>query len=94
MNILYFIYIGLSCIPDNRSTYIITEADICVPKYESKMDGYFFGPCNNTSKNCNETLTRCRFAKHRNNYCLINDSHFCGFRNSGKFKNYYQVECG
>jgi len=94
MNFLYILYAITSCIKNNRSTYIIPSADVCSPNYSDKMDGYFFGPCTNDTAICDKILHKCQFAEYREHYCILRDSHFCGLRTSGDYKDYYQVECG
>ena len=81
------------CITNNHSTYIIPDAQLCVPQFNDKMDAYFFGPCDN-ALNCNIILNKCRFAKYRNKYCLSRDAHLCSLKSNGNFSNFYQVECG
>lgn len=80
------------CNRTNQSSYIIPNADLCIPNYEGSGDSYFFGPCNTTE--CLSMEKKCRYAGGRNEYCEVNDAHFCGLRDSGTYKNYYQVECG
>lgn len=80
------------CNRTNQSSYIIPTANVCVSNYEGIGDAYFFGPCNSTD--CLLIEKKCRFAEGREKYCEINDAHFCGVRDSGDFKDYYQVECG
>tara|TARA_B110000971_G_scaffold109347_1_gene112010 strand:- start:3243 stop:3524 length:282 start_codon:yes stop_codon:yes gene_type:complete len=80
------------CNQTNQSTYIIPSADICIQNYEGNEDSYFFGPSNSTNYLLIEK--KCRFAEGREKYCKIKDSHFGGLRDSGDFKDYYQVECG
>lgn len=96
MKLLYILLtFSEACNTNNHSTYIIPDAQLCIPNFSNKMDGYFFGPCNNTKNlECEEILLKCRFAKFRNKYCFIQDSHFCSFQNRGKYINFYQVECG
>ena len=45
--------------------------------------GYFF-----------KDRVKCLYAKGRDKYCIGNDAHFCGLRDSGNLTGYYQVECG
>ena len=92
-NIFQFIHIQANCITSDKSTYIIPSAQLCIPEFESKYDGYLFGPCN-TTLNCEKILKICRFAQYRNDYCILNDSHLCAIQSSGNYSNYYLVECG
>ena len=46
-------------------------------------NGYYF-----------KNMTKCMHAKGRDKYCEGGDSHFCGIRTKGLYKDYYQVECG
>ena len=81
------------CDPLNKSTYIIPDANNCSIGYGLDGDGYFFGPCYDILT-CLEVEEKCMFANGRDKYCLGIDSHFCSFCDSGKFINYFQVECG
>ena len=92
LNVL-LVVIKEKCISANKSTYIIPSAQLCIPTFETKDDGYLFGPCNTTSE-CELTLEDCRFAPYRDKYCFTNDAHFCALQNSGNYTNYYLVECG
>ena len=86
-----------NCISNNHSSYVIPSAQMCVPNFSNKMDGYFFGPCNTTvdnTLNCNTVLNKCRFAKYRHNYCTTRDAHLCSLQKQGEYVNFYQVECG
>ena len=96
MNLIHLILISIykTCITNNHSTYVISEAQLCIPNFSNKIDGYLFGPCNNDIMDCNLTLHNCRFAKNRNKYCFSRDGHFCSLKGSGNYSNYYQVECG
>ena len=82
-----------NCITNNKSTYIISEAQICIPDLNDEMDGYFFGPCSEKSI-CDKILLKCRFAENRSKYCFSRDAHLCSFQKNGNYSNYYQVECG
>jgi hypothetical protein len=91
-----FILIPLykTCITNNHSTYVIPDAQLCLPSFNDKMDGYLFGPCNGEVLDCNSTLQKCRFAKHRDKYCFSRDAHLCSLQRKGNYSDYYQVECG
>ena len=80
------------CNPLNKSTYVIPEANNCTVGYGIGCDSYYFGPCYNITS-CFDFETNCMFADGRDNYCLGIDNHFCSFCDSGKFINYFQVEC-
>ena len=93
MHILFILIpIYKTCIPNNYSTYVIPDAQLCIPNFSDKMDGYFFGPCNKSSA-CDTTLVSCRFSKYRKYYCFSRDGHFCSLQKLNN-KSYYQVECG
>ena len=81
------------CIKNNHSTYVIPGAQLCIPTFTGKMDGYFFGPCNKT-KGCVSILNKCRFAKKRDKYCFNRDAHLCSLEILRNNSSYYQVECG
>ena len=94
MNILFILLAIINaCVTDNHSSYIIPSANICIPDFNDKMAGYFFGPCSGSIE-CETILLKCRFAKHRDKYCFSRDSHFCAFQLKGNYTNFYQVECG
>jgi len=82
-----------SCITNNKSTYIIPEAQICVPNFNDEMDGYFFGPCDKIAE-CERILLKCQFAENRSRYCFSRDAHLCSLQVGGNYSDYYQVECG
>lgn len=81
------------CVLQNRSTYLIPSAQLCVPGFNNKMDGYLFGPCDSTI-NCNSILKLCTHADGRETYCYTRDAHFCALQSNGNYSNYYMVECG
>ena len=87
------IILTTSCIRNNKSTYIIREAQLCVPDFSDGMDGYFFGPCDKIVE-CERILLKCRFAENRSRYCFSRDAHLCSFQKNGNYSGYYQVECG
>lgn len=91
--IIILAMVKTTCIINNHSTYIIPDAQLCIPSFNDKMDGYFFGPCNKTN-GCLVILDKCRFAKKRENYCFSRDAHFCSYQNVKNNSYYYQVECG
>ena len=100
INIILFLYVIhysyslliRHCNPLNKSTYVIPEANNCTVGYGIGGDSYYFGPCYNITS-CFDFETKCMFADGRDNYCLGIDNHFCSFCDSGKFINYFQVEC-
>jgi len=83
----------VGCVLQNRSTYLIPSAQVCVPEFYNKMDAYLFGPCNSTTE-CSAILKQCMHAEGRETYCYTRDAHFCAFQSSGNYSDYYIVECG
>jgi len=83
------------CVENNRTSYIISSANYCVPNYDigSSGDSYYFGPCENITY-CLFVQNKCMFANGRDKYCISRDIHLCPLVDKGNFTNYFVVECG